>query len=74
MAKTQQISARIPAGLERAARAAGPELAVLERSALIRAALAVLAGRPLPDAISAARMPVGRPRTDQFQSPKAAAV
>jgi hypothetical protein len=58
--RTQFRAARIPEGLELAARAASPELAGLEWSTLVRAGLARLAGHTIPDAITLARLQPGR--------------
>lgn len=47
-------SIRIPAELEAAARSARPELAALNRSALLRVGLGVLAGLGVTDALTQA--------------------
>jgi hypothetical protein len=57
---TPTRTARIPDGLEAAARAGSPELAGLGFSELLRAALAVLAGHPKEEAAKLARGQRGR--------------
>jgi hypothetical protein len=53
MARTRGVAVRVPEDLEQAARAT-PELAELPLSTLVRVGLAVLAGHPVPDAITVA--------------------
>jgi len=66
MANTRRAVARIPEGLEAAARASSPELAALDMSMLLRVGLAVLAGHPVPDALDVARAKRGpKPREEQ---------
>jgi hypothetical protein len=54
MASMRPTFARVPEDLEAAARKRTPELAAVDFSTLVRTGLAVLAGHPLPEAITAA--------------------
>jgi hypothetical protein len=66
MARTPFRAARIPEDLAREARAAAPELADLGWGQLLRAGLVALTGRPVAEAVAAARMTPGtRRRPDQ---------
>ena len=73
---TRTVTARIPRSLESAARAAAPELAALDVSTLLRAALARLAGLGLADAVQIAhdvRQPGGATRPPEMAADLVAA-
>jgi hypothetical protein len=65
MARIPCRATRIPEDLEREVRAAAPELAQLSWGILLRAGLVALTGRPVPEAIAAAHLPIGRPGRGQ---------
>lgn len=54
------VQARVPDDLEAAARGAAPELARLDPSTLVRAALAIVAGVPVGEAVRRAAGTKGR--------------
>ena len=69
MARTRGVAVRVPEDLEQQARATAPELADLPLSTLVRVGLAVLAGHPVPDAITVAiearQAPGPKPHTSE---------